>query len=199
MNIGHADLDGFDDTVYGRTVRVDGEDFSGVGAVAGFEVVDITVGGLDAEVIGEGHYAAAAVTAHHAARAIRIKERHLEIAALGGQKHHHAVCLEVGAEILDVRFPWRSSAVAAVMSAAPVTAVMLLFMMVATAIMLALVARAGLAFLAAAVAFFVAGAGLAFLAAALAFFVTAAFGLSGLFHFVYYFAPVENDEVVSGA
>lgn len=179
-----------------------------MGAVAGFEVVDITVGGFDAEVIGEGNYAASAVTAHHAASAIRIKERHLEIAALGRQKHHHAVGLEVGAEILDVRFPWRSSASVAAAASAVVSAavVLSLFSVVVVAVVLALIAVAMAAVMlflmmvttAIMLALF-AGAGLAFLATALAFFVTAAFGLRGLFHFVYYFAPVENDEVVSGA
>ena len=158
-----------------------------MGAVAGFEVVYITVGGLDAEVIGEGHYAAAAVAAHHAARSVGIEESHLEIETLRGQKHHQTVGFEVVADILDVPFPWRGPAsVAATASAVVSAAVVLTFIsLVVVAVVLTFISLV------------VVAAAVFVVATALAVFAAFAFALCGIIHFTYNFTSVENDEGVS--
>ena len=48
-------------------------------SIGGEEAVGVTVGGVDTQVVGEGHNAAAAVAAHHAAGAVGVVELHHEV------------------------------------------------------------------------------------------------------------------------
>ena len=87
------------------------QNFSRVHTVGSAESIDFAITGLNAEVVGKGHYAAASVAAHHSPAPIGVVVIHFEIAVVSGTQDHKSVGAVTGAEPYHIKLGKGFSAV----------------------------------------------------------------------------------------